>query len=193
MIAGLVAASQEAAASAPEARDAAPLLTGNGAPADWDAPVPGTGAEVFSDVADSLAAGSAAPTSCTASPTMCWRRRSWRRRPDCAGATPSPPVRWRSTPNATAPAPGRASARPISSMCQPIRCSSSCRRGWAGPAQRRAAGRPLRDDHAAVDGGRHDDLPRLVDGPAAARRRAAPRCRRPAAEPGWGSGSPTCR
>ena len=49
VIPGLVAASQEAARSAPEARDAAPLLAGTGAPADWDAPVSGTGAEVFAD------------------------------------------------------------------------------------------------------------------------------------------------
>jgi len=53
----LVAASQVAAASAPEARDAAPLLTGNTAPADWDAPIPGTGPEVFSDFTDPLARG----------------------------------------------------------------------------------------------------------------------------------------
>ena len=53
----LVAASQLAAASAPEARDAAPLLTGNTAPADWDAPIPGTGPEVFSDFTDPLARG----------------------------------------------------------------------------------------------------------------------------------------
>ena len=39
----LVAASQEAARSAPEAGDAAPLLADAGVPADWDAPVPGTG------------------------------------------------------------------------------------------------------------------------------------------------------
>jgi predicted Zn-dependent protease len=51
---GLVAASQDAARSAPEAADAAPLLAGSGAPADWDAPVPGTGPLVFADVADSL-------------------------------------------------------------------------------------------------------------------------------------------
>ncbi|KUI03445.1 peptidase [Mycolicibacterium acapulense] len=54
-IAGLVAASQEAARSAPEARDSAPLLTGGDAPPDWDAPVPNTGAEVFLPVADCLA------------------------------------------------------------------------------------------------------------------------------------------
>ncbi len=53
----LVAASQAAAASAPEARDAAPLLSGNSAPADWDAPIPATGPEVFGDVAGSLARG----------------------------------------------------------------------------------------------------------------------------------------
>jgi predicted Zn-dependent protease len=50
----LVAASQDAAHSAPAAGDAAPLLAGTGVPEDWDAPVPGTGAEVFADVAVSL-------------------------------------------------------------------------------------------------------------------------------------------
>jgi predicted Zn-dependent protease len=57
VIEGLVAASQAAAASAPEARDAAPLLSGNSAPADWDAPIPATGPEVFSDIAGPLAGG----------------------------------------------------------------------------------------------------------------------------------------
>jgi predicted Zn-dependent protease len=54
---GLVAASQQAAGSAPEAGDAAPLLDGAGVPADWDAPVSGTGPLVFADVADSLSRG----------------------------------------------------------------------------------------------------------------------------------------
>jgi predicted Zn-dependent protease len=53
----LVAASQAAAAAAPEARDAASLLSGNTAPADWDAPMPGTGPEVFSDITGPLARG----------------------------------------------------------------------------------------------------------------------------------------
>jgi predicted Zn-dependent protease len=53
----LVAASQAAAASAPEARDAAPLLSGNTAPPDWDAPIPGTGPEVFGDITGPLARG----------------------------------------------------------------------------------------------------------------------------------------
>jgi predicted Zn-dependent protease len=54
---GLVDASAEAARAAPEARDAAPLLTGADAPGDWDAPVPVTGAEIFGDVAGSLSRG----------------------------------------------------------------------------------------------------------------------------------------
>jgi predicted Zn-dependent protease len=54
VIPGLVAASQDAARSAPEAVDAAPLLADSGVPADWNAPVPGTGPLVFVDVADSL-------------------------------------------------------------------------------------------------------------------------------------------
>ena len=57
VIPGLVAASQDAARLAPEAGDAAPLLADTGVPADWDAPVSGTGAEVFADVAGSLSRG----------------------------------------------------------------------------------------------------------------------------------------
>lgn len=56
-IPAVVAASQEAARSAPEAGDAAPLLADTGVPADWDAPVPGTGPEVFADVAALLSRG----------------------------------------------------------------------------------------------------------------------------------------
>ncbi|MDT7792795.1 MAG: hypothetical protein QOD59_2231 [Mycobacterium sp.] len=56
VIGDLVAASQQAALSAPEARDSAPPLPGNPVPADWDAPVPGTGALVFAGLADVLAA-----------------------------------------------------------------------------------------------------------------------------------------
>ncbi len=56
-IADLVAASQEAARSAPEARDSAPPLAGTDVPGVWDAPVPSTSAEVFAGVADGLARG----------------------------------------------------------------------------------------------------------------------------------------
>ena len=55
-ITGMVAASQDAARSAPEARDSAPPLLGAEVPDDWDAPVPATGAHVFLPVAGSLAA-----------------------------------------------------------------------------------------------------------------------------------------
>lgn len=54
LIPDLVKASAEAADAAPEAGDAAPLLGGAGVPDDWEAPVPGTGVEVFADVAGSL-------------------------------------------------------------------------------------------------------------------------------------------
>jgi len=56
-IGGLVAASQDAARSAPEARDGASILTGDDVPDDWDAPVPETAADVFAGVAKSLAKG----------------------------------------------------------------------------------------------------------------------------------------
>jgi predicted Zn-dependent protease len=57
VIPGLVAASQDAARSAPEAGDAAPLLADTGVPGDWDAPVPGTGPEIFADLVGSLSRG----------------------------------------------------------------------------------------------------------------------------------------
>jgi predicted Zn-dependent protease len=57
VIAGLVAASQEAALSAPEARDSAPPLPATDLPNDWDAPIPGTGVEAFSGVAGVLQRG----------------------------------------------------------------------------------------------------------------------------------------
>ncbi|AFM18068.1 putative Zn-dependent protease-like protein [Mycolicibacterium chubuense NBB4] len=61
VIADLVSASQRAAAAAPEARDSAPSLPGGDAPADWDAPVPRTSAEVFLGVAGDLARGFRGP------------------------------------------------------------------------------------------------------------------------------------
>lgn len=57
LIPELVAASMEAAAGAPEARDAAELLGGTAVPEDWDAPVPQTGAEAFAGLAGSLSRG----------------------------------------------------------------------------------------------------------------------------------------
>jgi predicted Zn-dependent protease len=56
-ISALVAASQQAARNAPAARDNATLPTAETPAADWDAPVPGTGAEVFGSVAEALARG----------------------------------------------------------------------------------------------------------------------------------------
>jgi predicted Zn-dependent protease len=57
----LVAASQEAAVSAPEAGDSAPALSATDAPSDWDAPVATTGAQVFRSVTGSLADGFRGP------------------------------------------------------------------------------------------------------------------------------------
>ena len=133
VIADLVAASQQTALAAPEARDSAPPLPGTDVPADWDAPVPGTGARgVLGARTARWHRAFGARISCTGTPGTSWRRRSWPRRTDCGGATRSRQARWRSTPNATAPARGRVSARPTSLTCPLIRFSSSCRRGWAG-------------------------------------------------------------
>jgi predicted Zn-dependent protease len=57
LIPDLVTESREVALNAPEACDAAPLLAGGGFPDDWDAAVPGTGAEVFAGVAGALSRG----------------------------------------------------------------------------------------------------------------------------------------
>lgn len=56
-LSALVAASQQAAASAPAATDSAPALPGGDTPPDWDAPVPTTGSDVFADVAIGLVRG----------------------------------------------------------------------------------------------------------------------------------------
>ncbi|MDR3659354.1 MAG: TldD/PmbA family protein [Mycobacterium sp.] len=56
-IAGLVARSQDAARSAPEARDSAPALSGQECPDDWDEPSPLTGASVFGGIAARLVDG----------------------------------------------------------------------------------------------------------------------------------------
>jgi predicted Zn-dependent protease len=57
VITDLVAASQQTALTAPEARDTAPPLPGTDVPADWDAPVPSTGAHVFAGLTSGLAQG----------------------------------------------------------------------------------------------------------------------------------------
>jgi predicted Zn-dependent protease len=57
----LVVASQEAARYAPPARDAFPLLGPSSASEDWDAPVAGTGVEVFGSLAGALARGFRGP------------------------------------------------------------------------------------------------------------------------------------
>ncbi len=54
VIPGLVAASQETALSAPEARDGAPPLPATDEPSDWDGAIPGTDVDVFGGVADAL-------------------------------------------------------------------------------------------------------------------------------------------
>ena len=57
VIPALVAASQEAALAAPEARDGAAALPATDIPDDWDAPIPDTGVEVFGGVAEALTRG----------------------------------------------------------------------------------------------------------------------------------------
>ncbi len=57
VIGDLVAASQETAVSAPEARDSALPLPACDVPADWDDPVASTGAHVFGGLAGPLAQG----------------------------------------------------------------------------------------------------------------------------------------
>lgn len=56
-IAGFVAASQEAARSAPASPDTAPPLTGQECPDDWESASPLTGADIFAGIAPRLAAG----------------------------------------------------------------------------------------------------------------------------------------
>jgi predicted Zn-dependent protease len=61
VISDVVAASEVAARSAPEARDSAPLITDSGGPDDWNEAVAATGAEVFGALAASLSRGFKGP------------------------------------------------------------------------------------------------------------------------------------
>jgi predicted Zn-dependent protease len=61
VITDVVAASEAAARSAPEARDSAPLIPDIGGPDDWDESVAATGAEVFGALAASLSRGFKGP------------------------------------------------------------------------------------------------------------------------------------
>ena len=61
LIGDVVAASEAAARAAPQARDSASLITGSGAPDDWDDAMPTTGAEVFGGLAASLSRGFKGP------------------------------------------------------------------------------------------------------------------------------------
>ena len=165
VIPGLVAASQEAARSAPEAGDAAPLLADTGVPADWDAPVPGTGRRGVRRCRRLVEPGLPRHRSAV---RLC--------APQCFDDVPG-------VVDGTAPAlhpahRGGGDQRQTRRRqrlggyrhARFRRCANgSAARGAVdaaglGAAQRRAARRTLRDDHAAVDGGRHDDLPGLVDG-----------------------------
>ena len=144
VIPALVAASQEAALAAPEARDSAPPLAGTDAASDWDAPIPGTGVEVFAGVAEALTRGfRPRPTRCTDTRDTSWRPRSSPPRAGCGGATPSRPDRSRSTPNAMAPARGRASSTPdfVDVPTDSMLDELSTRLGWAQRTVELPAGR----------------------------------------------------
>ena len=120
---GLVVSSQDAARSAPEAGDAAPLLADIGEPADWDAPVPGTGVGVFTGIAGPLSKGfrgadrlygyahHSLSTTFLASSTGLRRRYT------------QPSERSKSMPSVVTRRLGRGSELRISLMCLLIRCS----------------------------------------------------------------------
>ncbi|BCI87115.1 hypothetical protein NIIDMKKI_23210 [Mycobacterium kansasii] len=133
-------------------------------PVDWDAPISRTGVEAFAGVAASLSrefAGSdrlygyahhSLSTTFLASSTGLRRRYT-----QPAGAVEINVKR------------GDASAwagvgLPTSSVCQSMCCSISCRRGWGGRNAGSSCPGTVRDHHAAVDGGRHDAVPVVVDG-----------------------------
>ena len=161
----LVAASQAAARSAPEAGDAAPLLADAGVPADWDAPVPGTGAEVFTDVASSLSRGfrgsdrlygfahHSVSTIFLASSTGLRRRYT----------QPTGAVEINGKRGDASAWVGVGTPDFVGVPTDALLDELSMRLGL-GAAPCRATRRALRDDHAAVDGGRHDALHGVGDG-----------------------------
>ena len=134
-------------------------------PADWDAPVPGTGAEVFADVAGVAGARVSRPRHVV-------RVRPPRRGDDVPGHLDRDPAalhaahgiggdqrqagRRQRVGGHQHPVVRRRPDRPAAG--RPVDAAG------LGVADRRPARRSLRDDHAAVDRRRHDDLPGLDDG-----------------------------
>ena len=139
---------------------------GRDCPADWDAPIAGTGCEVFGGVAKSLARGFGG-----ADTLYGYARHivgdDVRRDLGRAAAAIHAAHRFGGDQRQTCRRQrlgGRQHAR-FPSVCQRIPCSTdlATRLGWARRTVELPAG-PLRDDHAAVDGGGHDDLPGVDDG-----------------------------
>ena len=160
---GRVAAARRRAA--PEARDSAPLLAGGDAPADWDAPVPSTGAEVFLPVARGLARGFRGSD----------RLYGYARHIlETTFVATSGGLRRRFTQptgsvEINAKRDGASAWAGVEHRRLRRRANRSAARGVVDPAgvgaaHRRVARRPLRDDPAAVDGRRPDDLPDVDDG-----------------------------
>ena len=158
LIPGLVAASQQAARSAPEAGDAAPLLADTAEPAHWDAPV-SVRSRGLARIAGPLSRGfrgkdrlygyahHSVSTTFLASSTGLRRRYT---QPE--GAVEINGKRGDASAWAGVGTPDFTNV-PIDSLLEEL----SLKLGWAERTVELPAGR-YEYDHAAVDGGRHDDL-----------------------------------
>ena len=112
----IVRESEEACARRPEAPDYMPLLDGDGEPADWGAPSGRRGhprvRSVRAAARRTLRAGApGAASRRSATPSSRRRRRCWRPRPACGGATRSESGRSRSPPRRRTSSVRRGSAR----------------------------------------------------------------------------------
>ena len=170
------------------ARDAAPLLSGNTVPADWDAPMPGTGPEVFADIArragsrgfrgsDQLYGFARHALETVFLATSSGLRRRY--------TQPTGSVEINAKRDA-ASAWVAVGTPDFADVPTEFDARTAVDAAGLGQAQRRAARGALRDAAAAVGGGRHDGLPGVVDGRS--RRAGGPHahCRRSTAEPEWG-------
>ena len=166
-IAGLVAASQQTAARRrPRRATARPPLAGTGTPDRLGRTRSDDRCRRLRRRRDEPgAAASAAPIGCTASPGTNWRPRSSARPTVCGGGytQPTGSVEINAKRDGASAWAGVSTPDFVDVPTDSMLDELSTRLDWAR-AHRRAPAGPLRDADAAVDGRRHDDLPRVDHG-----------------------------
>lgn len=169
------------------------VLTGNGEPADWGDPVPLTGAGAFAEVARALSAGFGRNDTLygfahhVVETTFLGTSTGLRRR----FVQPTGSVEINAKRDGASAWSGISTPWFADVPIEKMLADLSLRLGWARKTVDLPAGR-YEDADAAVDGGRHDDLPRAGRWTAVAPGEGRTALSAPGGGVGWRS-SPICR